>query len=671
MRTKVTLVLIFLNVALFFFIFKFERNWRTEAASLEARRRVLGTEAGDIRRLEVTSAAAGASFSLERKRDTWLLTKPLDWPANPHAVNSIVNELQLLEHETSFRVADLAQTKQSLTDYGLEKPKISVAFSSGDPAAGANAIRPPTVLRIGDTTKDGKRVYVLSPDGERVHVVGRSLIDRLSLPIEQLRADTLLTIPVFEARSVSVQTANPDPARGSGTAGVRVRIRRDGARWSFETPIIARASKSAVELTINELNALHAKTFNPPPPATLPAAAPALRVVLQGNNRDETLFLGAVVPPPAGSPPGSPPDATAEYYAQLDGRNALFTVVVRNQLVADLRSAQESLREKRILDFDAQAVTAITLTAPVQPGAPLTLQRLEATAGTTADAAPRWQIIQRGEGAQGPQTLPADRAAIQRLLEQLALLSADKFTSDAPISADLESWGFNRPEREITLTFAGKIAPVVLRLGTDASRSVVYARVGTPVDPGTSIYEVKIDVRRELAIETHAWRDRSLRDPLPPGARFKTLKVSEVESRRVVFETSFDATGAPSGPPRNPQAVQDVLAQLRALRAKSILPAGFADKVAVAGDERPWRYQLEATLSLPGGGGAEQAGVLILLFTERIGGNQQFAGSRELNTVFEIEQPFVDALWALLGNDPGPPPATTKETPATKASGAR
>ena len=45
MRTKVTLVLIFLNVALFFFIFKFERNWRTEAASKEARRR-----ATDLRR---------------------------------------------------------------------------------------------------------------------------------------------------------------------------------------------------------------------------------------------------------------------------------------------------------------------------------------------------------------------------------------------------------------------------------------------------------------------------------------------------------------------------------------------------------------------------------------------------------------------------------------------
>ena len=56
MRSKVTLVLLFLNVALFFFIFYFERDWRIERASLEARRRVLGPEASDIRSLEVGRA---------------------------------------------------------------------------------------------------------------------------------------------------------------------------------------------------------------------------------------------------------------------------------------------------------------------------------------------------------------------------------------------------------------------------------------------------------------------------------------------------------------------------------------------------------------------------------------------------------------------------------------
>src|SRR5689334_16671947 len=123
MRTKVTLVLIFLNVALFFFIFKFERNWRIEKESTQMRKRVLGAEAADIRSLEVTNNAnPAASFSLQRNRDAWLLTKPLDWPANPHAASAMVLALQLLDHETAFAVEDLPKNNLSLADYGLDKP---------------------------------------------------------------------------------------------------------------------------------------------------------------------------------------------------------------------------------------------------------------------------------------------------------------------------------------------------------------------------------------------------------------------------------------------------------------------------------------------------------------------------------------------------------------------
>ena len=130
MRTKVTLVLVFLNVALFFFIFKFERGWRTERASLEARRRVLGPETADIRTLRITGPEL-PTISLKRTGDDWSLTEPIDWPANPHAVSRIVNELQFLEHETSFTVRDLEKNGQSLADYGLANPRLSVTFTSG------------------------------------------------------------------------------------------------------------------------------------------------------------------------------------------------------------------------------------------------------------------------------------------------------------------------------------------------------------------------------------------------------------------------------------------------------------------------------------------------------------------------------------------------------------
>lgn len=657
MRTKVTLVLVFLNVALFFFIFKFERRWRVEETSTEARRRVLGAEGADISVLEVTNAS-GTSFRLERQRDNWSLKKPLDWPANPHAVSSIVHALQLLEHEASFTVADAAKNGQALADFGLDKPKLVVAFGSGDAAPGAG--KPPAELKIGDASKDGKRLYVLSPKGERIHVVNRSLLDSLSLPLQQLRADTLLTVRVFEARSLTVQTASTEGAGRGGSA--RVRILRDinSNRWKFAAPITANGSRTAIELAINHLNALHVKSFPTTSPGTMPSAAPVLRLTLEGNNVTETLFIGEPVAPGATAKSGNAaPDATVDYYAQLEGRNAVFTVAVPAKLMQDLRNAQETLREKRILEFDTRAVTEIVLSAPVQPNlAPVILQRLDPAAGQARDAAPRWQIVRRGEANQAPQTRAADTVAVHRLLERLALLEAKTFQSDAPTSADLEEWGFNRPIREVSLSVTGNSAPIVLRLGTDAARRVYYARAVTPTDAGASIYTVDSEIIESLPLSPTAWRDRAVAEPLPPTARVAALRLTDLASKQVIFQRAFNAAGEPTEPPRDPKAVSTLVAALRQLRAKDFVEGGFGEKVFAAGDERPWRFQLEATISLPAGVGLEQTSVVSLYFTERLGGNLQLAGSKEFDAVFTLEQPVVDALWSLAygPRDPGPPP---------------
>jgi hypothetical protein len=659
MRTKVTLVLVFLNVALFFFIFKFERNWRTEAASLETRRRVLGPEAADIRSITITHRANNTTVALTRQRDTWSLTQPLNWPANPHAARAIASEFELLEHIATFSVADAAKNKQTLADFGLEKPQLTVEFTSGDPIAGDNNPRPVTRLLIGDTTPDNKRLYVLSPDGQRVHVVNRSLLDTLTAPLESLRAGTLLTVRIFEARSLSIQTAAGEASTGAG-AGLRVRIVRDAntQRWRFAAPHTAAGSKTAIELAINDLHRLQAKTFGPTPaPTILPSSAPAVRVTIESHNRQETLYLGNEVPATPGAQPLS--RDVVELYAQLEGRDALFTVEVPRQLLGTLRNAQASLREKRILEFDPSSVAAVTLSAPVQPNQPpITLQRLEAPAGQNAGSETAWQVVHRSDGAQAPQTLPADLASVRELLQRLSLLAAESFKSDAPTVSDLEEWGFNRPLREVSLTTTGNPTPLVLRIGTDATRRVYYARVGSPTEPGSSIYTITPEIVEELALSPSRWRNRAVGEALPAAARIAGLKLTDLGEAKVLAEHTIAANGEVSPAPRDPQALGVVLAALRQLRAKEFLPGGFAERVFAAGEDRPWRFSLETTIALPSGTGQEVTRTIPLLLTERLSGSQQFAGARELDAVFALEQPLVDALWALAygARDPGPTP---------------
>lgn len=626
MRSKVTFILLFLNVALFFFIFYFERDWRIERASLEARRRVLGPEAADIRSLEVAGPTPATSFSVEKRGDSWFLTKPVEWPANADAVSRIINELQFLEHETSFRTRDLEKNGQKLSDYGLDQPRLTVTFSSGEPGgAEAPAGARTTVLRIGDTTKVGDHLYLLSPDGEWIHVVGRSLAESLSVPFEKLRSDTILSIPFFEARSLSLQTAAP--------SGVRVRLHRDGARWSFDTPVIARADRTATETAINGLDALRVRSFVlQNAPAAAPSASPVLRVTLEGNNRQQTLFVGG----PVGDDDG--------YYAQLEDRRAVFTVAIPPALLDMLRNAPDKLRDPHVLDFDPGAVSSITLSAPNQPE--LALQRLEPVAGSHDTG---WQIIRRGAAAQGPQTMPADTAAVQRLLEKLAGLTALKFQSDAPTASDLENWGFNKPEREVALTLpGGATAQETLLIGLPTNpENVVYAQVAGSL----SVYAIEPDILRETSASSLAWRERLLQE-LPASAQITSLSLSNaadgtaVYSRKLAAGETWEAALASEPAPRR-AALAAVLENLRYLRAQSFVQEGFPDKVFAAGEVRAWRYRLDATISLPGGAGGGQENTMTLWFAERTGGAEQLAGSKEFGVVFAVEQPLLDALWTL------------------------
>ena len=83
----------------------------------------------------------------------------------------------------------------------------------------------------------------------------------------------------------------------------------------------------------------------------------------------------------------------------------------------------------------------------------------------------------------------------------------------------------------------------------------------------------------------------------------------------------------------------------------------FGPLITVSGEDRPWLYRLDTTLSLVGGDGA-QLTVSTLFFSERAGGSTQYAGTPELQggVVFEAPQPLLDALWTLTygTRDPGP-----------------
>lgn len=637
MRSKFTLVLLALNLALFGYLVLSERPWAKTRTIDENRRRVLGPEAANLAKLEITArpdpAAAPTTIRLERdlKGDAWSIKEPLDWPANDFAVRRILGELQFLEHETSFSVAELSRNGQTLADYGLQEPRL-VLTATPAPASPDAPAPSPIVLRIGDTAAVGDRLYVLSPDGSRIHVVGRTLAEALIPDLARLRSDQLLTIPVFETRALTLQAG-----------ATRTRLRRDHARWLFEAPITARAAKTPVELALNSLTSLRVARFlpSPLPLETTGLASPRLRITLEGNARREILRLGNPATAPAAGAD------TIEVYAALDERTTPFTVAVPLRVLETLDSAQTALRDRRILDFDPGLVTSITISAP-EPTPSLRIQKLDTAPGEP----PAWQLSSSLLSA----PLRADADLVDKLLRRLQLLdatppkpSASPFVSDAPSGAEIENLGFNRPERAVTLQLSAPpaapnapatapTAPVLQLAQPVAGETTSYARLnGQPY-----VYGVAPEIIDALPIAPRNWRDRSI-FRLPADTRIT----------RLVIRSATDADAAPildysPGAKPAPEAVATLLNALPNLRAREITGETYPETVIVDGVAKPWAYRLEATLD-PAAGGP-----LLLTFAERAGGMTQQAGSPASGLVFALEQPVLDALWALLYPTPNP-----------------
>jgi hypothetical protein len=664
MRSKVTIVLLFLNVVLFYYIFHYEKARLDEHAVMEARKRVYGPEVATIDSI-TRSVRNGPTIKLERRPDSsWWLTQPYEWPADAYAVNRMLGELQFLEHDTSFSVADLLKSGRTLDEYGLENPSITLTFTSGGKSY---------VSKIGDNTEIANRLYLLSPDGDRIHVVKRSLADSVGVPLDILRSKSVFTIPVFEVRSMNVQTS-----------ALKVRLQRDAnSRWSLEAPISARANKSKVEVTINALtDGLKADDFPDLSASDLERTglnSPALSITLEGNLRRETLLLGNPVASKTNSAASSPvtggSDRINEYYAKMENKPVVFTVPISHDLLENLRNAQDALRDPHILDFEIPTVTAISLNAPNETG--LTLQQL--VPGT-----PQWQVVVRLSG-QAPLTNQADTAIVDELLQKLRLLSKTEYLSDAPTASQLENWGFNRPEREITLNLSRGGGPqrtdpstVTLQIGVGPEKGAAFART----TDARFVYQILPDILNATPVVARHYRQRLLRT-LPEGARIQGLSLTEKDSGEPIYvkqlsekENTWALAVAGESEARR-KAIGTLLTNLHTLRAKEFTADLFnPDHANTPDGPRPWKYRLDLNFAFPSGDASAQNPTSTLFLTERLGGNTQIAGTPEFGgAVFEVTQELLDAIFTLTyrgKNDPGIPASNAAPAePAPPAASAK
>lgn len=613
MRTRSTLALLAANLLLFGLIFYLHHQDGRNLGGVDTARRVFGAEASNLDYLEIRLPDEEEPRVLRREAEKWNIKSPIQWPANFFAINRILQQIEFLEKEASFRASDLKRTGQTLANYGLETPRAELVFGRGSQRH---------TVQVGASTDIGNRLYILDPTGEWIHVVHRDFGESLSLQLSDLRSDTIFHIPLFEVRSLNVQLESHS----------KIRLARSDGEWLFETPFQTRADKRSVEAVINRLNSLQIRSFENPASENgqYGLSNPALRVTLEGNSRRETLLVGNAAP---GRGDGL-------LYAKLVDNPTIFAVPA--EPLRAVERAQDLLRDRKLLDVDRGAISSVSLSLP--GAAEVLLQKLENE---------QWQTVSRHPD-QSVRILPADTALVERLLASLEDAHVLKFENDAPSDADLVRYGFDSPQRIITMGSDGGSQLVIGSHVPDAGGGEVYAKLNS----NRFVYTVDASLLREIPISTQYFRDRLLQRQ-PDGAIISSLRIRRLKDDEVMFEAALDSPEASwqqtvaELPEKERTAILSLLPELRNLRVQRYVLDEFSPTIALDGKDVSFTYALEADLLLVGGDSPRESHFRIFL-TDRLGGQTLIAGSEELNVVFAARQSLIDALAPLLFDRPSP-----------------
>lgn len=628
MRFKFTFLLLLLNAVVFGLIVYMSNDRSQSSDSENSLASILSAGLTNADKITLDSLSLSEPMLLARDGTKWALEAPLKWPANQFAVNRILNQLQFIEDEASFSISEIKQNGQNLSDYGLEEPTVNLTIESDN-----KTYR----IGFGHFTEIGNNIYVLGPEQDRIYVVKRSSVDGVLLSLNDLRRREIFEIPVFEIQELSLQIRSTD----SGSTGdLKVRLSKNQNQWRFEAPLEAEANTAEVSNTINTLASAGVLTFLDEEIGDnfdLGLKNPFLRITLFGNKRRQTLLIGNRVDT-------DNEQLADQYYAQLEGNSALFTV--KAAPFDALLLSQEALRERSFVDLKNREIDSIFISEGTRQ------TRLQKTENGN------WQVL---ESISGKIVNPyrADLQIVQKLIDDIQRFRAIEFTIDSPTSVDLDRLGFNQPRRIVDITFHdGEKLQIEIAHPENENRKL-FART----DQAEFIYTVgRQSTLRALPLNSLYYRERSL-ETLPGSAPILSIEIIDTQSKEFITRLERESSEEPwivalvEFEQTQREALETIRDHLRDFRVKAFLKESFDDAFPLEGDnEIPWSFKIITRVLYPGSED-DEIREFEYYITKRLSGTSQIGGSPKHNIMFELPQTLIEALHVFTSDLEMPPEA--------------
>ena len=364
-----------------------------------------GLDAPAVTSLQVIPAGA-LEIRADRQGGSWLLVKPISYPAQSAAIESLLDALQKLVPATRISAGELREHRTADAEFGFDPPHISLAITAGDRR---------WQLQVGNKTAPGDQVFL-----RIVGVEGAFVTDAVWLK--------LIPRSAGDWRSTALVAADADTCDAIVlTNGAKiVELRRDATNhlWRMIHPLSARADSDRITDALQRLLAAQAAKFVTDDPKTDLAVfglQPAdLDLWLErGTNLISALHTGK-----------SAMNETAQVYARRERWDVVFTTA--SGPLAPWHGTVNDFRDPHLLDL-AGPVAEIA----VHGANDFSLQQ----PGTND-----WQVA--GE------KFPVDADSVRLFLKTLAALHVTEFVKDVVTAPDLAAYGLTTPTSQITLRSA-------------------------------------------------------------------------------------------------------------------------------------------------------------------------------------------------------------------------
>lgn len=505
---------------------------------------------------------------VERTNEQWNLTAPLAYPAQPFAIEALLQTLANLRSHASISPEELAATKRSVAEYGLDVPRATITLHQ---AGHRNEIL------IGAKTPVGNQAYIQVLNLPGIHVVSDEIFERLPRGPNDWRDPTLITFAGINFDRIEVRSTG---------RGFALQFDPTNQTCFLTKPTPARAATPKIIDLVRKLTTARVTQFVSDDPRddldALGLQPPDAELIFGlGTNDVATFQFGK-----------SPTNDASVVYARRAGRPNI--VLLPKSVVDALQIPYTELRDRRLLSFAPDAVDTMEVVTRGEPGFTVRKQFNGA-----------WMIVDADATV-------ADNGTLRDCLERLAKLEGNL---EKDVVTDLTAYGLDPVARQYflksTVTNAlGQITNRVLaQLDVGSLRGeIVYAR---GADDKT-VYTVPV---REIAsLPYAAWQLRDRR-----VWSFTTNQVTRVSVRDKGYVRNMVRNGAGSWALAAgsegliiPEAVEEAVYQLGELRAAVWVARGDEHKQVFGFKDDGYKITLEVkngdkpqTLAIEFGGRAQ------------------------------------------------------------------